>query len=307
MSEDYRALAVFVAIEECGSFSAAGRSLKLSKSAVSHHIAKLEQKLGVSLFFRSSRKLSLTPEGRTILADAKQMVEAGARALDAVNENAEQPVGSLRVTAPAFGENTPLRQAIWGFAKKYPMVAISLVSSDEQVDLVKQGLDLAIRVGRLNDSSMRCRRISNFNRIIVAAPDYVAKIPPVRQPKDLLAGEFISIAALPDQIVLIRDGIETYLEAENVRLEVDTVTAAKSAILAGLGYRVMPLHEVKEDVDQGNLVQLLPDWELPVQGIYAVWPDTSTQKKLTRKLIDFLVDMNGCTAPDTAPFSGASS
>ena len=176
MIEDYRGLAVFVAVVDAGSFSAAARRLKLSTSVVSHHVSKLEAKLGTPLFFRSTRSLSLTGEGHQILDAARRMVNAGEEAIDALADHIDQPVGALRITLPAFGDNSPVHKAIWQFAHNHPMVAISLHSSDYLADLVKDGFDLAIRLGTLSDSSLKNRRIGTFSRALVASPEYLAAV-----------------------------------------------------------------------------------------------------------------------------------
>lgn len=289
MIEDFRALAVFVAVADSGSFSAAARRLKISKSVVSHHISKLENKLSVSLFFRTSRRMSLTSEGLIILDHAREMVDAGERALDALTEDAEQPVGALRISAPAFGEGTPLRQVIWEFARLNPLVAISLSTSDVQADLVKDGFDLAIRLGKLADSSLRCRRIGSFHRILVASKEYLASRPSIDSPEDLSSCDFISVDQLPDQITLSNSTEEVTIEAENIRIEVNSITAAKSAVLAGLGLRGLPSGEVEQELADEQLERVLPDWSIPIYGVYAVWPDIGPQKKLTRRLIDFIL------------------
>ena len=139
MIEDYRSLAVFVAIADTGSLSAAGRRLKLSTSVISHHLSRLEERQGVTLFFRSTRSMSLTPEGQIALDPARRMVAAGEEALDAIHAGNEEPVGALHVAMPAFGEHSKLHQALWGFAQMHPMVAISLHCSDMPTDLVKDG------------------------------------------------------------------------------------------------------------------------------------------------------------------------
>ena len=129
MIEDFKGLAVFVAVADSGSLSAAGRRLKLSTSVVSHHLSRLEAKLGVTLFFRSTRSMSLTAEGHAALGHARRMVSAGKEALDALGSVSEDPVGALRIAMPAFGERTRLRHALWDFAKRHPKVSISLRSS----------------------------------------------------------------------------------------------------------------------------------------------------------------------------------
>ncbi len=199
MIEDYRGLAVFVAVADAGSLSAAGRRLNLSTSVVSHHLSRLEAKMGTALFFRSTRSMSLTAEGHAALAPARRMVAAGEEALDALSAGSDEPVGALHITMPAWGERTRLRQKIWDFARLYPMVAISLQSSDVQSDLVKEGFDLAIRLGKLADSGLKSRRIADFKRVLVASPDYLASRQTVKTFEDLAACDFIAITCFPMQ------------------------------------------------------------------------------------------------------------
>ena len=290
MIEDYRGLAVFVAVADAGSLSAAGRRLKLSTSVVSHHLSRLEAKMGTTLFFRSTRSMSLTAEGHAALAPARRMVVAGEEALDALSAGSDEPVGALHITMPAWGERTPLRQKIWDFARLYPMVAISLQSSDRQSDLVKEGFDLAIRLGRLADSRLKSRRIADFKRVLVASPDYLATQRTVNTFEDLATCDFIAISMLPDAETFECDGRSVSFQPENVRLEVDTIGSAKSAILAGLGVRHLPLGEIEEEIASGRLVQLLPQWRVSDLGVYAVWPDAGPEKALTRRLIEFFLE-----------------
>jgi len=263
--DDYRSLAVFVAVNEAGSFSGAGRRLKLSTSVVSHHVSKLEARVGVSLFFRSTRSLSLTPEGQAILPSARAMVNAADEALDILTATGDEPTGALRVTLPAFGERSPLQQSILRFARAHPMVAISMHTSDHTVDLVKDGFDLAIR-----------------------SPAYLAQRPKLKTLEDLQECDFISIAMLPDTITLLKAGQEFSFVPENVRLEVHSLASAKSAVVEGLGVQHLPNSEIETEIAHGDLIEVLPQWSLPELGVYAVWPDIGPQKKLTRRLIDFM-------------------
>lgn len=287
--DEYRGLAVFVAVAHAGSFSGAARRLKLSTSVVSHHVSKLEEKLGIALFFRSTRSLSLTPEGDAILPPARKMVDAAQEALDILNEANEQPVGTLRVTLPAFGENTPVHKALWRFARTYPLVSLSFHTSDQQVDLIKEGFNLAIRLGHLSDSTMKSRRIGSFKRSMVASPAYLADRAKIKTIEDLQKCDFIAMAMLADTITLVCKDEQISFEPENIRMEVHSVTAAKSAVLEGFGVQHLPLSDVEQELKDGSLVEILPNWTLPVLGIYAIWPDIGPQKKLTRRLIDFLI------------------
>jgi len=289
MIEDFRSLAVFDAVADAGSFSGAARRLKLSTSVVSHHVSKLEAKLGVTLFFRSTRSMSLTPEGRMIREAARRMVEAGSDAFDALADQSEQPVGTLRVTLPAFGVDSDIHNAMWAFARAHPMVTLTLNGSDRRVDLIREGFDLAIRLGRLSDSSLKSRKIGEFKRHLVASPAYLEQRAPIRTLDDLRVCDFISYSMLPDEIILVRGSETVSFVPENRHLEVDSIRLGKSAAKAGLGVQHLPLSDIGEDLATGALVEVLPGWRLPDLGTYVVWPDAGPQKKLTRRLIDFLV------------------
>jgi len=290
MIEDYRGLAVFVTVADAGSLSAAGRRLKLSTSVVSHHLSRLEAKLGVTLFFRSTRSMSLTAEGQAALEPARRMIAAGEEALDALSMGQDEPAGVLRVSMPAWGEQSRLRQALWQFAMLHPLVTISLHSSDMPVDLIREGFDLAIRLGALADSTLKSRRLGDFGLALVAAPDYLATRAPVQSIDDLAECDFVAISIVPNGMTLQNDKEAIAFEPQNFRLEVDTISSAKSAVLAGLGVRQLPTVEVEDDIAQGRLVRVLPDWQVPVMGIYAVWPDSGPQKALTRRVLDFFLE-----------------
>ncbi len=289
MIDDYKGLAVFVTIADTGSLSGAGRQLRLSTSVVSHHLGRLENRLGATLFYRSTRSLSLTPEGQRILPAARRMAAAGEEALDALTQISDQPVGRLRVTMPAFGVGSFLHRAVWSFARAHPMVSITLFSSDETLDLIKEGYDVAIRLGRLRDSSLKSRKVGEFHRVLVASPDYLASVdPPITGIEDLPRCNFVSLAMLPDRFSMLRHGEVVEIQHEQAQVQVNAVTAAKSALLAGLGVQHMPVSEVESELQSGALVQVVPDWSLPMMSIYAVWPETGPQKHLTRRFVDAL-------------------
>ena len=288
MADDYKGFAVFATVAESGSFSGAARRLKLSTSVVSHHVTKLEERLGVTLFYRSTRSLSLTVEGEKILPAARRMMAAAAEALDLLAEDHDQLVGALRITLPSFGTNTLVHQRVWDFARDHPMVAITLLSSDRPVDLIRDGIDLGIRLGVLADSSLKTRRIGTFQRVLVGSPAYLDTQDVTEDPLSLLSCDFIAFAMLPATVELQRNGENCVIEPENIRLEVDTITAGKAAVMAGLGLQRLQVSEIEQELADGSLVEALPGWRPPELGVYAVWPDASAQKMLTRRLVDFL-------------------
>lgn len=289
MIDDLRALAIFAKVAEAGSFSAAGRALRLSTSVVSHHVKALETRHGVSLLHRSTRSLSLTSEGQRLLEAAKRMVQAAEEGFDAIAEISADPTGTLRVSAPAFLMSSPQVSALWHFASRYPSVAVTLVSSDEQVNLVADGFDMAIRLGIMSDSTLKSRKIGTFERALVAAPAYLESIDPPTTPQDLPRCDFVLLDMLPEKFVLERDGQEVTVQPEQSRVLVNTISGARSAILAGLGMQKLPLSEVGADLAAGRLMEVLPEWSLPTFNIYAVWPESSRRGTLVGLLLDHLL------------------
>lgn len=290
MIDDLRALAIFAKVADAGSFSAAGRALRLSTSVVSHHVKTLETRHGVSLLRRSTRALSLTSEGQKLLQAARRMVEAAEEGLDAIADLSTDPAGTLRLTVPAFLKNSPQESAIWRFADRYPNVAVTLYSSDEQINLVAEGFDMAIRLGTMADSTLRSRTIGTFERRLVAAPSYLEAIEPPLVPDDLNRCDFVSLDMVPDKFVLQQGKREATVQPERSRIVVNSVSGARSAILAGLGMQKLPLSEVASDLAAGRLVQVLPEWSLPTLNIYAVWPASNHRGSLVRLLLDYLQD-----------------
>lgn len=295
MIDDLRALAIFVKVVEAGSFSAAARALRLSTSVVSHHVKALENRHGVSLLHRSTRALSLTSEGRRLLEAARRMVEAAEEGLNTIADSSAHPAGALRLTAPAFLMNSPQVGAIWRFAERHPSVAITLYSSDERANLVADGFDMAIRLGAMADSTLRCRRIGTFERALVAAPAYLKTIRELVVPEDLTRCDFVLPDMLSDKFVLQRDGEETTVQPEGSRVLVNSIAASRSAALAGLGVHKLPLSEVGSDLAAGRLERVLPEWTLPTRNIYAVWPSSSHRSSLVRLLLDCLVQAETST------------
>lgn len=291
MIDDLRALAIFARVAEAGSFSAAGRALRLSTSVVSHHVKALETRHGVTLLHRSTRALSLTGEGHRLLEAARRMVEAAAEGLDAIADISAGPAGALRLTMPAFLTNSPQENAIWRFARRYPNVAITLHGSDEQINLIAEGYDLAIRLGAMPESTLMSRKIGTFERLLVAAPTYLETIEKPAVPQDLTRCDFVLLDMLPDKFVLRRGKAEVTVLPEQSRVVVNSISGARSAVLAGLGLQKLPLSEISEDLATGRLVRVLPDWSMPTLNIHAVWPGSSRRSSLVRLLLEYLLEV----------------
>lgn len=290
MIDDLRALAIFAKVAEEGSFSAAGRALRLSTSVVSHHVKALETRHGVSLLHRSTRSLSLTSEGQRLLEAARRVVEAAEDGFNAIAESSADPAGSLRISAPAFLMNSPQVSALWQFASQYPNVSLTLCGNDEQVNLVAEGFDMAIRLGTMMDSTLKSRKIGTFERSLVAAPSYLESMGALKSPEDLARCDFVLLDMLPEKFVLHKGGAEVTVQPENSRVLVNSIDGAISAVRAGLGMQKLPLSEISDDLANGRLVKVLPDWTLETFNIYAVWPESSRRGTLVGLLLEYLLE-----------------
>lgn len=288
MIDDLRAMAIFATVAETGSFSAAGRQLRLATSGISQHVTKLEDRLGVTLFYRSTRSLSLTHDGRRLLEHAQRMIAAAEDGLNSIVDISNEPAGALTVTLPAFMIDSPYETAIWDFMRRYEAVAVTTRYLDRNFDLVAEGIDLALRMGEMPDSALRSRRLGNFGRKLVCAPSYLEGLPSMETPNDIRSFDFIAMDGLPDQLSLTKAGQEEIVQTNRSRVLVDNFTALRSALRAGLGVQRVPETVAEDDLKSGKLIELLPDWTIPDLGTYGVWPDTSRRSSLTKKLVEHI-------------------
>jgi DNA-binding transcriptional LysR family regulator len=287
--DQLRSLAVFAKIAELGSFRAAARALSLSPSVVSHHLSELERRLAVPLLYRSTRRLALTPDGAKLVVAAREMVDAAARGLDAVNGRGELLVGALRLTAPAFLAETSLSRELAAFAGAHPHVSLTASFSDAPRDLLRDGFDLALRVGRLEDSTHRTRKVAEMRRVLVGAPRYVGARRAPRAPSELATWDHIHLSSRPAALSLTsHDRKRPVSVAFTPRISVDSAAAMRELALAGAGLATLPEITVREEVARGRLVEVLPRWRAAVLGVYAVWPSTAQRAGLTLRFIEFM-------------------
>lgn len=288
MIDELRSLAIFAKVVAAGSFRSAAHALKLSPSVVSHHVAELEARLGVALLYRSTRRLSLTHEGEKLFMSAEAMVSAAEKGLHGVAYHATEPSGKLNLTLPAMLTKSPLVADIAAFAKEFPKVALSISFSDIQQDLIREGIDLAIRIGDLRDSTLKCKRLFTMTRILVASPSLMAMHKSPRLPQHLLKWDWIGLKMRPNTKTLINQQGKTYLINFEPKIIVDSMDAVCQLAIAGLGLATPPAFLVEEDIRQGHLVEPLPEWQAESLPIYAVWPPNVSKESLTFRLMAFL-------------------
>ncbi len=288
MIDKLRSIAIFAAVVDEGTFRAAAKALKLSPSRVSETVADLERDLGVTLLYRSTRQLSLTNEGRALHQNARAMLAAAESGLDAVNPASNEPQGALRVTAPAFTTLTGLMDRFAAFAQAYPKVEIDFDFSDAPRDMIRDGYDVSIRAGWLEDSEHMTRNLGQEDRFLVASPAYVASQPAPSHPNDLDDWTWIRFSMRPDKTELTSRSGKVATVTGRSHIKVNSASALYEFSVRGLGVTAIPENLACRGFDRGDLVHVLPDWSLKPLGLHAVWPNQSRRENLTTLFVRFL-------------------
>ncbi len=289
MLDQLRAMAVFAKVADLGSFRAAARALSLAPSVVSHHVNELEAHLSLPLLYRSTRRLALTSDGEKLLPAARDMVEAAERGLDAASGRSATPTGTLRLTAPAFLAETSLTRDLAAFSSAHPNVRLSVGFTDAPRELLRDGLDLALRAGTLTDSTHKTRKLADMRRVLVGAPRYVGAQKPARIPSDLSTWAFIQLSSRPPELRLIPPGKKKPVSVDlQPKISVDSAAAIREIVVAGAGIATLPEVTVRSELARGRLVEILPGWEAPTVGVFAVWPHNAQRAELTLRFVEFM-------------------
>lgn len=284
------AMRVYCAVIEAGGFASAAERLGVSTSAVSRHVAQLEAHLGVRLLNRTTRRMSATDEGFAYFERCTQLLADLDETEATVAGEALRPRGRLRLTAPVAFSVQRLAPAFAAFAKVYPDLQLDLVLSDHLVDLAEEGLDLAIRVGRVGGDNLVARRIGETQLLIAAAPEYLARAGTPQRPEDLAGHACLTYAnaASGSQWVFENAAGET----ASVRIA-GPVNSNNSSVLAevaaaGGGIVRAPCFVLQSPIGQGRLVRLLPDWGAQRLPIHVVYPSRRHLSTRVRAMAGFL-------------------
>lgn len=292
--DKYREMQAFAAVADQGSFVRAAETLGSSKAAVSRQVADLEARLGVRLMQRTTRRLTLTTEGHLFLERCR---DALAQIEDAENEvqlASTVPRGLVRVNVPVTFGNLHLAP-LWGeFLARYPQVELDITVADRVVDLVEEGYDLAVRIGRLAPSTLISRQVAADRSVLCAAPAYLARHGWPAEVADLERHHTISYSYLStgDRWIFHGPGGEASVRVQP-RLRANSGDTCRAAALAGLGIIQQPTFLIGEDLRAGRLVQLLPEWQAVEFGIHLVYPSRRFLPPKMRVLVAFLADMLG--------------
>jgi DNA-binding transcriptional LysR family regulator len=282
-------LAVFAAVAETQGFSSAARRLGVSKAMVSVAVARLESRLGVRLLQRTTRRISLTEAGAAALPHAQRSLLAARDAEEAATRAAVSPRGVLRINAPMSFGLLHVAPALGAFAREYAEIRVDLVLDDRVLDLIDGGFDLALRIGDLPDSSLVAQKLGRARSVIVAHPDYLAHAGAPRTPAELAehASLVYSLSPTGSRWTLTRGKRREVVDVRP-RLQANSSLALREALLAGVGLARIPSFVVYEDLAAGRLVRVLPRWELPRLGIFAVTTAREYLPRKTRAFVDFL-------------------
>jgi len=267
--DELRAMAIFACVVRSGSFAAAARELGLTRAVVSHHIRALEGRLGVPLAQRSTRSLSLTPAGEAFRVHCERLVDEANDGLRGMDLLRAEPRGQVRLTCSHHFGSKRIVPALLAFRRRYPGVRLHVAVSDANVDLVQQGIELAVRAGPLRDSSLHARKLVHESTLLCASPAYLKRH---RSPTTIAELEHHRWVIYPPSLttVVLRSGGRAFA----VRVQGDVVTDSAAArlafVLAGEGVARLPAYDAAALVAAGELVQLLPELETEPLDIFLV-------------------------------------
>lgn len=288
---DYlRHLAIFSRVIEEGSFTKAAKSLGLAPSRVSESVSKLEHYVGFTLITRTTRKVSLTSEGRILYKRTSGILEDAERGINALKDTKSVPIGSLRISAPTYLSATLLASAIGRFVALHSQVNISADFTDRGVDLVNDGYDVCIRAGEFDGRTVMSRTLGSFDRAIVVGKGYFANRADVHHPKELTKWDWINFRHPRRTYQLTSSSGEAtkLVIKDQARLQVDNTEALYAFACVDAGVAVMPLELAQRGIREGKLVRLFENWDLSRVQYSAFWADTSNRASLAMTFAEHL-------------------
>ncbi|ESZ49216.1 LysR family transcriptional regulator [Mesorhizobium sp. RSR565B] len=281
----------FIDVVEAEGFSAAARKIGRSKALLSKYVRELEDELGALLLNRTTRQFSLTEAGHTYYSRASEIVREVDSLADAVRESSGDVRGRIKLSAARTFADAPIGQSLIDFAKQHPDIVLDIHLDDRFVDLVEEGFDLAVRISRLENSSLIARRLGPFSIKLCASPELITKHGKPTRPQDLA-----NLPCIVDtngrSLANWRfrgDGEESVSVNVSGPIEVNSPMAARAAAVSGLGFTILPDFIAAPDLASGLLVSLLDDRIQSGSGIFAVYPHRRYLPAKVRVFVDFLV------------------
>lgn len=285
----------FVRVAERGNLSAVARELEVGQSTITRHLRELEEALETALLSRTTRRVSLTDEGSRYYDHCIQILALVEQANEQILDNKNAPSGIIRVSCTAALGVRHITGLIFKFQSLYPDIRIDLSFTDERIDLVKEGVDIALRLGPLADSSMKLRRIGESRRILVASSNYLSTHGKPTKPKDLIGQNVIRMSNIVGSniITCVDENNDQQTISVTGTLLVDHGLAAREAFKAGVGMGLTHLWLVDDLVKSGQLEILLPQYSFPTTPLNMLIVPERANVARVRLLIDYLIEKVG--------------
>jgi DNA-binding transcriptional LysR family regulator len=298
---DLNALAVFAKVVEAGSFSEAARRLKMPISTVSRRVAELEDQLGVRLIERSMRNLRLTELGAEVLEHAVRSAELSETVESIVSNRMADVSGTLRLSAMPSVSDTLLTPLVTAFQASYPDVRVQILVTERMVDLIAQGIDLAFRLGPLKDSRLVARRILTYRHRLVASPSYLKGRASPDEPKDLLSHRLLAFSYWKPEnswTFLHKNGRDQETLAFEPHLSMNDFSGLAPALVAGAGIGELPPVVLPNLVEDGRLVEVMPEWRFRTRELFLVHVANRHLSKPYRLFKEFAVQTSPTLFPN---------
>jgi DNA-binding transcriptional LysR family regulator len=292
LKTDLNDMIYFTEVVERGGFAAAGRALDIPKSRLSRRVAELEEQLGVRLLQRTTRKLALTEVGEQYLKHCLAMREAAQAAAQVAAQVQTDPRGTIRVSCPVTLAQSSVAVLVPLFMREFPEVRVEMLVTNRVIDLVEEGIDVALRVRPTLEASgsLVIKQLGLTRTILVASPELLARQPAPTTPEDLARLDSVAMSVSDGRASwrLLGPGGAEFMHVHRPRYVADDLLTLKLAVLMGMGICVLPDYMCRDELRDGRLMALLPDWAPPAGVVHAVFPSRRGLVPAVRRFLDFL-------------------
>jgi len=283
----WEGISEFVYVAENESFTQASKKMAISTAQVSRQISALEKRLNIKLFYRTTRKVSLTEEGSVFYQHCRSVLDGLEAAERAITNLQSKPQGKIKLSAPVTYGEQQILPLVNNFIKQYSDVEVAAYLSNQQIDLVEEGYDLAIRLGKLTDSSMMAKKLGKRTNYVCASPDYLNQHGIPHSLSEL--SQHSCLLGTLDYWRFIESDKEKSIRVTG-RLRYNSGQGLVDAALKGLGIVQLPDYYVEEHVQSGELITLLDNFQVPDEGIWAIYPQNRHLSPKIRLLVDYLTE-----------------
>lgn len=287
----FHSMQVFVTVADTEGFASAARKLYMSPPAVTRTISALEEHLGVMLFHRTTRQVKLTDAGLRYLEDCRRILADLAEAEESVAGAHRVPRGKLSVTASSRFGHLHIAPLLIDFLERYPEVSVQTLFVDRVVNLIDEGLDVAVRIGELPDSSLTAIRVGSVRRVVCAAPDYLEARGLPQTPQDITGHDIVQFSSLASKAEWRFKGVEGEIIVPfSTRFTVNTADVAIAAAVAGRGLTMVLSYMIVPELMSGKLRIVLADYENPPLPVHVVYQEGRKAAAKIRAFVDFAVE-----------------